>query len=149
MSPETVTDPVAVRGVSRMALRVLPAADAGVDPLRIAVLAPPWIPVPPTAYGGIEAVVAMLCETLVARGHEVTLFAAPGSRSAARVRSPLDVAHPDEIGSSLYESDHVASAWDEIDLAAEVGKPFDVVHDHSGFTALAMADRVSVPVIHT
>jgi glycosyltransferase involved in cell wall biosynthesis len=149
MSPETVTDPVAVRGVSRMALRVLPAADAGVDPLRIAVLAPPWIPVPPTAYGGIEAVVAMLCETLVARGHEVTLFAAPGSRSAARVRSPLDVAHPDEIGSSLYESDHVACAWDVIDLAAELGEAFDVVHDHSGFTAVAMADRVSAPVVHT
>jgi glycosyltransferase involved in cell wall biosynthesis len=149
MSPETVIDPVAVIGVSRMASRGSPAADAGVDPLRIAVLAPPWIPVPPRAYGGIEAVVDVLCETLVARGHEVTLFAAPGSRSAARVRSPLEAAHPDEIGSSLCESDHVACAWDEIDLAAELGKAFDVVHDHSGFTALAMADRVSAPVVHT
>ena len=85
----------------------------------------------------------------VARGHDVTLFAAPGSRSAARVRSPLEAAHPDEIGSSLYESDHVACAWGEIDLAAELGEPFDVVHDHSGFTALAMADRVGAPVVHT
>jgi glycosyltransferase involved in cell wall biosynthesis len=149
MSPGTVLDPGAVRGVSRMALRLLPAADAGVDPLRIAVLAPPWIPVPPPGYGGIEAVVDLLCEALVARGHEVTLFAAPGSRSAAQVRSPLETAHPDEIGSSLCESDHVASAWDAIDLAAELGEPFDVVHDHSGFTALAMADRVSAPVVHT
>jgi glycosyltransferase involved in cell wall biosynthesis len=149
MSPETVLEPGAMRGVPRMALRLLPAADSGVDPLRIAVLAPPWIPVPPPAYGGIEAVVDLLCEALVGCGHDVTLFAAPGSRSAARVRSPLEAAHPDEIGSSLCESDHVASAWDEVDLAAEVGKPFDVVHDHSGFTALAMADRVSVPVIHT
>ena len=35
--------------------------------LRIAVLAPPWIAVPPPGYGGIEAVVALLCDELVAR----------------------------------------------------------------------------------
>ena len=149
MSTDTIVDPDAVTGVSRIASRRLPAADAGVDPLRIAVLAPPWISVPPPAYGGIEAVVDLLCEALSTRGHDVTLFAAPGSRSAARVRSPLETTHPDQIGSSLYESDHVASAWDEIDLAAELAEPFDVVHDHSGFTALAMADRVGAPVVHT
>jgi glycosyltransferase involved in cell wall biosynthesis len=149
MTPGNVLDPSARIGVFRMASRLLPAADAGAGPLRIAVLAPPWIPVPPPAYGGIEAVVELLCEALVVRGHDVTLFAAPGSCSAARVRSPLESAHLDEIGSSLYESDHVASTWAEIDLAAELGEPFDVVHDHSGFTALAMADRVASPVVHT
>jgi glycosyltransferase involved in cell wall biosynthesis len=149
MSPGSVLDSSSRIGVSRMALRLVPAAEAGIDPLRIAVQAPPWIPVPPPAYGGVEAVVDLLCEALLARGHEVTLFAAPGSRSAARVRSPLEAPHPDEIGSSLYESDHVACTWDEIDLAAELGEAFDVVHDHSGFTALAMADRVSAPVVHT
>ena len=130
-------------------LRLLPAAGAGRGALRVAVLAPPWIAVPPPRYGGIEAVVDLLCEELVARGHEVTLFAAPGSCSAARLRTPLEAAHPDEIGSSLYESGHVACAWEEIDLAHERGRAFDVVHDHSGFTALAMADRVSAPVVHT
>ena len=149
MSRESVVDPVAAMGVSRMALRLLPAGDAGVDQLRIAVLAPPWIPVPPPAYGGIEAVVDLLCEALIARGHDVTLFAAPGSRSAARLTTPLEAAHPDEIGSSRCESDHVACAWDAIDLAAELGEAFDAVHDHSGFTALAMADRVAAPVVHT
>ncbi|MFI4985488.1 MAG: glycosyltransferase [Solirubrobacterales bacterium] len=117
--------------------------------LRIAVLAPPWIPVPPPGYGGIEAVVALLCEELVARGHDVTLFAAPSSRSAAQVLSPLQGTHADQIGSSLYESDHVATAYDAVDRAGTDGRPFDVVHDHSGFTAVAMADRVSAPVVHT
>ncbi|MGA2453184.1 MAG: glycosyltransferase family 4 protein [Solirubrobacteraceae bacterium] len=123
--------------------------DAERRALRVAMLAPPWITVPPPGYGGIEAVVALLCEELVSRGHDVTLFAAPGSHSAARVCSPLQGTHPDEIGSSLYESDHVAAAYDAIDRAATEARPFDVVHDHSGFTALAMADRVSVPVVHT
>ena len=116
---------------------------------RVAVLAPPWIPVPPPAYGGIEAVVALLCDELVARGHEVTLFAAPDSHSAARVCSPLQGTHADQIGSSLYESDHVGAAYDAIDGAAAEGRPFDVVHDHSGFTAVAMGHRVSAPVVHT
>jgi glycosyltransferase involved in cell wall biosynthesis len=117
--------------------------------LRVAVLAPPWITVPPPGYGGIEAVVDVLCEMLVARGHDVTLFAAPGSRSTARVHTLLEQVHPDTIGSALYESDHVARAFDAIDEAATAGCPFDVIHDHSGFTAVAMASRVSTPMVHT
>ena len=112
-------------------------------------LAPPWIPVPPAGYGGIEAVVALLCDELVLRGHEVTLFAAPGSRSTAKVHTLLEHPQPDTIGSALHECDHVARAWDEVERAAERGRPFDVIHDHSGYTALAMASRVSVPVVHT
>ena len=38
---------------------------------------------------------------------------------------------------------------DAIDEAADRGNPFDVIHDHSGFTALAMAARVGTPVVHT
>ena len=117
--------------------------------LRIAVLAPPWIQVPPPGYGGIEAVVALLCDELVARGHDITLFAAPGSRSAAQICSPLESAHADQIGSSLYEADHVGAAYDAVDRAGTEGRPFDLVHDHSGFTAVAMAGRVSAPVVHT
>ena len=55
---------------------------------RIAMLAPPWIPVPPSGYGGIESVIALLCRALVTRGHRVTLYAAPGSRSCAEVVEP-------------------------------------------------------------
>jgi len=130
-------------------LRLLAPRDATALRLRIAVLAPPWIPVPPRGYGGIEAVVELLCEALVARGHDVTLFAAPGSRSIAHVHTLLEEPHPDTIGSALHESDHVACAWKQIEQAAARGQAFDVLHDHSGFTALAMADRVGVPVVHT
>jgi glycosyltransferase involved in cell wall biosynthesis len=130
-------------------LRLLAPQRADRRRLRIAMLAPPWITVPPPGYGGIEAVVALLCDEMVARGHEVTLFAAPGSHSTADVQAPLERTHADQIGSSLYESDHIGAAYDAIDLAGAAGRPFDVVHDHSGFTAVAMAARVSVPVVHT
>ena len=149
MRSEHRADPSGAIKASSSPIRLLPTTGVGAEPLRVAVLAPPWIPVPPPGYGGIEAVVDLLCEALVGRGHEVTLFAAPGSRSSARVHPLLEDAHPDEIGSSLYESDHVAGAWKQIDAAVERGRSFDVLHDHSGFTALAMSDRVAVPVVHT
>lgn len=80
-------------------------------------LAPPWISVPAPGYGGVESVASVLTEALVQRGHDVTLFCAPGSQSAARVVSVLDAAHPDEIERSLHEADHVARAFAAIDRA--------------------------------
>jgi glycosyltransferase involved in cell wall biosynthesis len=53
------------------------------------------------------------------------------------------------MGWSLYEADHAAVAYDEISRAAAEGQPFDVVHDHSGATAVAMAPRSASPVVHT
>ena len=116
---------------------------------RIALLAPPWFPVPPPAYGGIEEVVRLLAEGLVEAGHQVTLFAPPGSESAAEVRSPLSAPHPDEIQFSMWEVDHVARCFDAIDAAAADGDAFDVIHDHTGFAAIAMANRLDVALVHT
>jgi glycosyltransferase involved in cell wall biosynthesis len=112
-------------------------------------LAPPWVPTPPPGYGGIELVVGFLTEGLVRRGHDVTLFAAPESRSSATVREVLPHGHPDEMERSLYEVDHVARVFDEVDRAAAAGRGFDLIHDHCGFTAVAMANRIDVPVVHT
>jgi glycosyltransferase involved in cell wall biosynthesis len=113
--------------------------------LRIAMLAPPWIPIPPPAYGGVEQVIDLLSAELTRRGHQVTLFAPPGSASAAQVRHVLEDPHPDEIQMSIYDADHVASAFDGIQ---ETGA-YDIVHDHSGFTALAFANRLSTPLAQT
>ena len=112
-------------------------------------LAPPWIPVPAPAYGGIEEVVRLLTSGLTAHGHDVTLFAPPGSSADGEVVAVLEEAHPDDIQKAQFESDHVARAFGEIDAAAERGEPYDVVHDHVGHTALAMADRLAVPLVHT
>jgi glycosyltransferase involved in cell wall biosynthesis len=120
-----------------------------VPSLRIAMLAPPWIPVPAPAYGGIEEVIRLLCDGLTARGHRVTLFAPPGSASCAEVVHVLEEPKPDEIQKAQHESDHVACVFEQIDAAARRGEPFDVIHDHTGHTALAMADRVSTPLVHT
>jgi glycosyltransferase involved in cell wall biosynthesis len=117
-------------------------------PLRIAMLAPPWISVPSSGYGGVESVVSTLTEALARSGQDVTLFCAPGSVSRATVVPLLETSHPDEIERALFEADHVAQAFDRIDLARRT-EPFDVIHDHCGFTALALANRMQTPLVHT
>lgn len=112
-------------------------------------LSPPWIPVPPPAYGGIEEVVRLLCDGLKAREHDVTLFAPPGSTSPTDVHHVLETSYPDQIQKAQFEVDHVARVFAAIDEAEAAGRPYDVIHDHTGHVALAMADRVSAPLVHT
>jgi glycosyltransferase involved in cell wall biosynthesis len=117
--------------------------------LRIAQLGPPWIPMPPSGYGGIELIVGLLCDALVDHGHDVELFCAPGSSSKAKVRPLLPSAHSEQIERSLFEADHVSRAFAAIDQAARDGQPFDVVHDHCGYAPLSFADRLDTPLVHT
>ena len=115
-------------------------------PLRVAVVAPPWIPVPPPGYGGIEAVIAALVRGLAEAGNAVTLFAAPGSWSRhARVVAVLDRQCGDDVGRARHEADHVRTL---LDLIPKEGR-FDVIHDHGDGTLLAFADHFTGPVVHT
>lgn len=129
-------------------VRMMVGDDRSPRPLHIAMIAPPWISVPSPGYGGVESVVSTLTEALVRRGHDVTLFCAPGSVSAATVVTLLEQSHPHEIERSLYEVDHVAQAFDRIDRARADAR-FDVIHDHCGFTGLALANRIDTPLVHT
>jgi hypothetical protein len=47
--------------------------------MRIGLIAPPGVPVPPPAYGGTESVIDRLARGLVRAGHEVLLAAAANS----------------------------------------------------------------------
>ena len=112
--------------------------------MKIAMLAPPWIPIPPTTYGGIEAVVALLTEYLFALKHDVTLFASPGSKSKAKIVSSMPEAYAHRINSSLIETDHVLQALDYVSDSGD----FDVVHDHTSI-AVGLAKNCEIPVVHT
>ena len=106
--------------------------------MRVAVLSPVWFPVPPTGYGGIEWVVALLADGLVEAGHDVTLFASGDSRTKARLVSVYEEAPSDRIGTSLAELRHALACYER---AGE----FDVVNDHSGMPAAALAGTVETP----
>jgi glycosyltransferase involved in cell wall biosynthesis len=97
------------------------------DPLRIAMVAPPWFEVPPPAYGGVEAVVADLVDDLAARGHEVTLIGAGQHLTGAHRFISLWPEPPSErLGDPYPEVVHAAlvgEAIEDLDV--------DIVHDHS------------------
>ncbi len=110
--------------------------------MRIAILSPVWFQVPPTGYGGIEWVVALLADGLVDAGHDVTLFASGDSRTRARLEAVFPEAPSDKIGWSWIDLRHALSCY-------ERAGDFDVVHDHSGPCAAAVGGLVSTPVVHT
>jgi glycosyltransferase involved in cell wall biosynthesis len=112
-------------------------------PLSIALVAPPFYEVPPAGYGGIEAVVALLADGLVRRGHQVTLLAAGGSQTDARLITTFDEPQWPRLGRPEPELLHAARVAEHI---AEL-RP-DVVHDHSAIGPAFARDR-SVPTVVT
>ena len=79
----------------------------------------------------------------------VTLFCAPGSVSQRRRRARCSRS-PTPTRSSARCTRSTTSHGRSIgSRRATGGEPFDVVHDHCGFTALAMADRIDTPFVHT
>jgi glycosyltransferase involved in cell wall biosynthesis len=94
--------------------------------MRIAVIAPPWAPVPPRLYGGIETVVDRLALGLQDAGHDVVLFTTGDSTCAVPRQSFLPVAQGWRIGMSVPELLHVSAAYEAIHQQG-----FDVVHDHT------------------
>ena len=108
--------------------------------MRIAQIAPPWFPVPPTGYGGIELVVALLADGLAERGHDVTLFASGGSRTKATLVSPLRrSARPRAARQPLVR--RIPRAV----VRTCRRRQFDVVHDHAASPGPRSA-RCSRPV---
>jgi glycosyltransferase involved in cell wall biosynthesis len=116
-----------------------------VDSLRIALVAPPMLPVPPPTYAGTERVVAALGDELVERGHEVTLFASGDSRFSGRL-----VATPEQsLWSIGYQGD--VSSFINVTLArvwAEI-EQFDIVHSHVETLGFLFARHSPVPVLTT
>jgi glycosyltransferase involved in cell wall biosynthesis len=111
--------------------------------VRIALIAPPWYRVPPSGYGGIEWVVALLADGLTDRGHEVTLFAPPGSETEAELVPPLAEVPPQEvIGDPWYEAAHAVPAYDRAD-------EFDLLHDHTGPVGASIGAMSEAPTVHT
>ena len=91
--------------------------------MRIGLIAPPWVPVPPVRYGGTEQVVHDLACELTALGHEVRLFTVGESTCPVRREWYFDTpAEP--LGNTVAESAHVLAAYKAL-------ADGDVIHDHT------------------
>jgi glycosyltransferase involved in cell wall biosynthesis len=112
--------------------------------MRIGLIAPPAIPVPPPAYGGTEAVVDRLARGLVRAGHDVLLAAAANSTCPVpRVAGTQAAGDTAPVSAdAVVELRHVGTAY-----RAMTG--VDVVHDHTLTGPLYRHRPAGLPVVTT
>src|ERR1700728_804211 len=92
--------------------------------MRIGIIAPPWTPIPPLLYGGIELVVDQLSRGLQDAGHDVLLFTTGDSTCPVPRKWVLPEAEGTRIGMVVPEIRHVIHAYEAV-------RDCDVVHDHT------------------
>jgi glycosyltransferase involved in cell wall biosynthesis len=111
--------------------------------MRIGLIAPPWLPVPPPAYGGIEMVLDNLARGLADLGHDVRLFTV-GQSTCPVPREYLYQEPAEPIGETVPEAAHVLAAYEALD-------DVDLIHDHTVLGPL-LAGRAGMrrpPVVTT
>ncbi|QCO99880.1 glycosyltransferase family 4 protein [Arthrobacter sp. 24S4-2] len=94
--------------------------------MRIGLIAPPWLTVPPRRYGGTEVVVDGLARGLAAAGHEVVLAAPSGSTCPVTLvpDMPEPCQDTSELWTATAELYHVARAYAAL-------QDMELVHDHT------------------
>ena len=110
--------------------------------MLIGLIAPPWLPVPPVRYGGIERVIDELARGLVAAGHEVLLATPAGSTCPVPQIAGLPASAPERMGCTVVEIPYALSAYAALDDA-------DIVHDHTVAGPLCVRRRRGAPVVTT
>ncbi len=111
--------------------------------MRIAMISPLEMRVPPVAYGGTELVVSLLTEELVKRGHDVTLFASGDSITKAKLVSVC----PRFLRGSNRDGDILNML--NVVSCLEQSNNFDIIHNHTCFEGLATAGLVKTPMLTT
>lgn len=113
--------------------------------LKIGLISSPFLKTPPDSYGGLEMIVADLAEVLAKKGHEVTVFAADGSKvkgceiiecGAPALKVQVDWVEAERKAYEIYKN-HL--------------NHFDIIHAHTwlGFEYLAKTRNPKLKICHT
>lgn len=115
--------------------------------MRIAQIAPVATTIPPPKSGSVEQMTSLLTEGLVARGHDVTLFATADSTTGARLHA---------IYAHGYWHDENMWPWELYEMlnlaaAVERARDFDVIHYQAAYypMSLAFARLSPTPLVQT
>lgn len=122
-----------------------PRSAGDTRPMRIGLIAPPVVSLPPPTYAGTERIVTSLALGLHARGHQVTAFTTGDSDLPCEVvpvvpRALWREGMSGDLG--VYFQMAVARAWEEADR-------FDVIHSHVETQGFLFAAHAPVPVVTT
>jgi glycosyltransferase involved in cell wall biosynthesis len=115
--------------------------------MRIAHIAPVATTIPPPKSGSVETMTSLLTEGLVARGHDVTLFATADSKTTAKLEGtyPHGYWHDDQMWPwELYEMMNLAAAVERAD-------EFDIIHYEAAYypMSLAFTRLCATPIVQT
>ena len=124
---------------------VVDAPPQSTDQLRIGVISPPMLPVPPARYAGTERIVATLAEGLHRRGHHVTLFGPGDSQVDCRLVPTV----PRSLWSTGYRGDLSAYLGITVAKAWAMADRFDIIHSHIDTFGLPFARWCATPVVST
>jgi glycosyltransferase involved in cell wall biosynthesis len=113
-------------------------------PLRIAVLSSISWSTPPAHYGPWELFASLLTEGLVARGHDVTLFATGNSTTKGALSwvAATGWSEDSSIEPKVAECLHISSVFERAD-------EFDIIHNSFDFLPLTYSRLTSTPVVTT
>src|SRR5580658_6956665 len=102
--------------------------------MKIGLIAPPWTPVPPPLYGGIELVVDELARGFDAAGHDVVLFTTGDSTCPVPRKWILAHSEGMRIGSAVPELQHAIAGHQALGDC-------DIIHDHTLVGPVLAAER--------
>lgn len=112
--------------------------------MKIALIAPPWIPIPPPKYGGIELVVYNLAEGLTALGHEVILFAPNKSNVTCRLMPYMGNDIHFGLDSTIETKAFVGELANKYSFSMAGYEKVDIIHCHT-----LVSPSVDIPTVFT
>ena len=112
--------------------------------MHIAMLSPIAWRTPPRHYGPWESVASLLTEGLVARGHDVTLFATADSQTSGTLHAvcPRGYEEDRSLIPKVWECLHISELFEHADA-------YDLIHNHFDFLPLTYTGLTTTPVVTT
>lgn len=114
------------------------------EKFKVALISPIAWRTPPLHYGPWELVTSLLCEGLVKKGIDVTLFATEDSKTSARLCSVCKKGYEEDktIEPKVWECLHISEVF-------EKAHEFDLIHNHFDFLPITYSRFVKTPVLTT
>jgi len=112
--------------------------------MKLAILAPVAWRTPPRHYGPWEQVASTICEGIVQKGLDVTLFATLDSQTQGRHEGIIGKGYEEDP-----ESDGLVSTCMHISYLMEMADQFDLIHNHFDYLPLTYSRLIKTPMVTT
>jgi len=112
--------------------------------MKIALISPIAWRTPPNHYGPWENIASLLCEGLVKKGIDVTLFATVDSLTAGKLSAVCKYGYEEDktIEPKVWECLHISEVF-------EHAEEFDIIHNNFDFLPLSYSKLINTPVLTT